>query len=97
MYAAIVTYKPDENLDDAEIRARFEASTPIFSSLPGLVRKDFCFDPEQREGTSLYIWESREAAEACFGSAPFLDGFRQAFGCEPSIRYLDIWHTVDNA
>ncbi len=97
MYAAIVTYKPDETLDDAEISAHFEAFTPIFSSLPGLVRKDFCFDPEQREGTSLYIWESREAAEACFGSAQFLDRFRQAFGSEPSIRYLDIWHTDDYA
>ncbi len=97
MYAAIVTYIPDENLNDEEIRARFEASTPIFSSLPGLVRKDFCFDVERREGTSLYLWQSREAAEACFGSAQFLEGFRQAFGCEPSIRYLDIWHTVDNS
>jgi hypothetical protein len=97
MYAAIVTYKPDGNLDDAEIRARFEASTPIFSSLPGLLRKDFCFDAQRREGTSLYLWESKEAAEACFGSAQFLEGFRQAFSCEPSIQYLEIWHTVDNS
>jgi heme-degrading monooxygenase HmoA len=97
MYAAIVTYRPNETLNDDEIRARFEASTPIFASMPGLVRKHFCFDAEQREGTSLYIWESREAAEACFGSEQFLQGFRQAFGCEPSIKYSEIWHTVDNS
>jgi heme-degrading monooxygenase HmoA len=97
MYATIVTYRPENSLDDDAIRARFEASTPIFSSMPGLLRKDFCFDVAQREGTSLYLWESREAAEACFGSAQFLEGFRQAFGCEPAIRYLDIWYTVDNS
>ena len=46
MYATIVTYKPDQNLDDSEIRARFEEATPIFATMPGLVRKDFCFDAE---------------------------------------------------
>jgi heme-degrading monooxygenase HmoA len=97
MYTAIVTYRPNETLTNEEIRARFEASTPIFASMPGLVRKYFCFDAHKREGTSLYIWESKEAAEACFESPQFLDGFRQAFGCEPSIDYSEIWHTVDNA
>jgi heme-degrading monooxygenase HmoA len=96
MYSAIVTYKPGDALSEAEIRARFEGSTPIFASMPGLIRKYFCFDSEHREGTSVYIWESREAAEACFESAQFLDGFRQAFGCEPSVKYIDIWHVVEN-
>ena len=97
MYAAIVTYSPDETLNDEAIRSRFEVSIPIFSSMPGLVRKYFCFDAQKREGTSLYIWESKEAAEACFDSPQFLEGFRQAFGCEPSISYSEIWQTVDNS
>jgi heme-degrading monooxygenase HmoA len=97
MYAAIVTYTPDQALSEADVQARFEASTPIFSAMPGLVRKYFCFDSEQREGVSLYIWESETAAKACFESPQFLDGFRSAFGCEPTIKRVSVRHVVDNA
>jgi heme-degrading monooxygenase HmoA len=97
MYAAIVTYTPDPALSEADIAARFEASTPMFASMPGLVRKYFCFDANERAGTSLYIWESLEAAQACFDSPQFQAGFKSAFGCEPSIKYLDVRHVVDNA
>jgi heme-degrading monooxygenase HmoA len=87
---------PDQALSESDIEARFEASTPIFSSMPGLVRKYFCFDSEQREGVSLYIWESEAAAKACFDSPQFQDGFRNAFGCEPKIRLVGMRHLVDN-
>jgi heme-degrading monooxygenase HmoA len=97
MYAAILTYRPDAALSEAEIRGRFEASTPIFSAMPGLIRKYFCFDAQRGEGTSLYIWESKEAADACFGSVQFRDGFKQAFGCEPAIKASEIWHLIDNS
>jgi heme-degrading monooxygenase HmoA len=96
MYAAIVTYTPDRNLSEAEIEARFQASTPIFASMPGLVRKYFCFDAARWQGTSLYIWESLEAAKACYESPQFLAGFRDAFGCEPEINTLEVRHLVDN-
>lgn len=96
MHAAIVTYTPDRTLSEAEIAARFEASTPMFASMPGLVRKYFCFDSERWEGVSLYLWESEAAARACFDSPQFQDGFRGAFGCEPTIRTLDVRHVVDN-
>jgi len=97
MYAAIVTYAPDRTLSEADLRARFEASSPIFSGMPGLVRKHFCFDTARWEGTSLYLWENPEAAQACFDSPQFQEGFRKTFGCEPTIQYLDIWHVIDNA
>jgi heme-degrading monooxygenase HmoA len=96
MYAAILTYRPDAALSEAEIRGRFEASTPMFSAMPGLIRKYFCFDARRGEGTSLYIWESREAAQACFESQQFQAGFRSAFGCEPTIKYLDVRYLIDN-
>ncbi|MEJ2693207.1 MAG: antibiotic biosynthesis monooxygenase [Candidatus Thiodiazotropha sp.] len=97
MYAAIVTYHPDQALSKADIEARFEASTPLFASMPGLVRKYFCYDADQHEGVSVYIWESREAADACFDSPQFQDGFRSAFGCEPAIKIISVRHLVDNS
>jgi heme-degrading monooxygenase HmoA len=96
MYAALVTYTPDPILSETDLQARFEASAPIFSGMPGLQCKYFCYDAESREGTSLYIWESREAAQACFESEQFQAGFRGAFGCEPTIKYLDVRYLIDN-
>ncbi len=97
MYAAIVTYTPDQALSEADIQARFEASTPLFADMPGLVRKYFCFDGERHEGVSLYIWENEAAARACFDSPQFRVGFRNAFGCEPTIKTVPVRHLVDNA
>jgi heme-degrading monooxygenase HmoA len=97
MHIALVTYSPDRALTEADIQARFEASQPIFSGMPGLVRKYFCFDAEQWEGSSVYTWESKEAAQACFNSPQFLEGFRGAFGCEPTIKHLDVKYVIDNS
>jgi heme-degrading monooxygenase HmoA len=77
--------------------ARFEASTPIFNGMPGLLGKYFCFEAEQWEGSSFYIWESQEAAQACFGSQQFQEGFRNSFGCEPMIKYLGVRHAIINS
>lgn len=97
MYAAIVSYKPSPAKSPEEIEARFAAATPMFMNMPGLVRKYFCFDAQQQEGTSVYIWESREAALACFESPRFREGFRNSFGCEPGIKYVEIKRVVDNS
>ena len=64
--------------------------------MPGLLCKYFCYDASRRQGTSIYIWENREAAEACYGSEGFQMGFRGAFGCAPKIEILEIRHLVDN-
>ncbi len=96
MYAAIVTYTPEPSLSEADIAARFEAATPMFAAMPGLMRKYFCFDAENRQGTSLYIWESLEAAKTCYESPQFQAGFRSAFGCDPAIAYHEVRHLVDN-
>ena len=97
MYITLVTYTPDRTLSEADISARFEASTPIFSGMPGLLRKYFCFDAEQWEGNSFYIWESKEAAQACFGSPQFQEGFKSTFGCQPTLKYLGVKHMIINS
>ena len=97
MYAAIITYKPESGKSAEEITGSFAAAAPMFSGMPGLIRKYFCFDDQALEGTSVYIWESREAAEACYSNPAFKESFRQALGCEPSIRCIDVKFLVDNA
>jgi hypothetical protein len=53
--------------------------------------------PHLETGVMVHEMHEKEAAEACFESPQFLDGFRQAFSCESSINYSEIWHTVDNS
>lgn len=94
MIVAIVTYRP-EGLLTAEAERLFQASIPVFSSMPGLIRKYFCFDEAKGQGTSIYLWESREAAERCYGDPVFLDRFRATFGCDPTIEYTSALLVVD--
>ena len=69
----------------------------MFRSVPGLIRKYFCFDDQAYESTSVYIWQDRKSAEACFGNGEFLARFGKSFGCEPQIRYVETKFVVDNA
>jgi hypothetical protein len=97
MYVTIVTYKPTNGKSAEEIVGSFEASAPFFKSIPGLIRKYFCFDEQAYEGTSVYIWQDRSSAERCFGNAEFLARFKKSFGCEPRVKYIEAKFVVDNA
>ena len=43
----------------------------------------------------MYLWKTREQAEAFF-SPVFLEHFRDTFGVEPTLAYLDILVLTDN-
>jgi len=94
MIVAVVTYRPP-GLTTQKAQALFDASIPIFEAMPGLIRKYFCFDEARGQGTSVYLWESREAAERCYGDPAFLERFRRTFGCDPTIDYLPAQLVVD--
>jgi len=98
MIFAVVNYKPDGAKSVDYITERFKGSTPMFENMPGLVCKYFGFDEAEHAGTSVYIWESREAAEKCYGNPAFLNSFKESFGadCVPDIKYVEIKHIVDN-
>ncbi len=67
-----------------------------FRTIPGLIRKNFLFSAEEGKGGGVYLWESREAAEACYAGV-WLDNFKTAFGTGPTIVYFDTPVVVDNA
>lgn len=98
MITAIVNYKPDSDKSIEYILERFQMVTPIFEGMPGLVAKYFGFDEEKFQGTSVYIWESKEAAEKCFSNSVFQESFKESFGegCNPQITYVDIKHIINN-
>jgi len=96
MITAIVTYKPDPSKTMEDVNNAFKNSIPLFSSVPGLKKKIYCFDEEAFQGTSVYLWESKEAAEACYGSTTFQEAFKKSFGAVPEITFIPALQIVEN-
>jgi len=70
-------------------------SAPIYRGLAGkgLIRKDYLNGDTGTGG--VYLWQSREAAEAWFTPAR-LDELTQRFGVRPRLTWYDTHVTVDN-
>ena len=96
MKTVLITYCLPKKPPRAVILEQFiGAANNIFKDLPGLLSKQFCYDETTGNGHSVYLWESRARAEE-FHSPAFVQHFRDVFGVEPTVTYLDILVLVDN-
>ena len=68
-------------------------SAPIYREVRGLIRKDYLSG--QEGGGGVYLWESREAAEAWFNDE-WWGWIEDRFGARPTLTYFDHYLTVDN-
>jgi hypothetical protein len=94
MITAIVTFKLPDGTTAEEARKMFEASAPRYREVPGLIRKYHVFD-EDGTGGGIYLWQSREAADALYGGA-WRRMMRERYGAEPLVRYFETPVIVDN-
>ena len=96
MNATIVTFRHSEGAYD---RPRFEAinrsTAPKYEGLAGLVSKAYWYDDAARENGGIYVWETREAAEATHDEA-HLDRLEELYGVRPTVRWLDVAVFVNN-
>jgi hypothetical protein len=71
------------------------ASAPTYRGLAasGLIRKDYLNGDAGTGG--VYLWESREAAEAWFTEAKLAE-LTERFGARPRLTWYDTHVTVDN-
>ena len=71
------------------------STAPTYRGLArkGLIRKDY-LNGESGTG-GVYLWESREAAEAWFTEARIAD-LTERFGVRPRLTWYDTHVTVDN-
>ena len=67
----------------------------MFKGMEHLYSKQFCFDVETNQGTSIYLWDSRENAKN-FYNEQFMQQFEQSMGTTPTVEYLENIVTVDN-
>jgi hypothetical protein len=96
MHTVIVTYKIDRDFDRQKLIEMFSAASPMFQNASGLVRKYFCFQADISTGKSVYLFESRNAADDFFSEA-FLQQMEKLFGNRPEAIHLDTLMIIDNA
>jgi hypothetical protein len=83
--------RPGTTLDEAT-RA-FEASSPKYRDVPGLVTKYYVFG--NGKGGGIYVWESRAAADKLY-SPQWKKMIADRYGAEPAIEWLENPVTVDS-
>lgn len=95
MYTVIVKYPLPVPVEREVMLEEFRAAEEMFQSVPGLVRKYFCYDEASHTGHSVYLWEDEERARAFFGPA-FRKTMLEKFDAIPELTFLDTLLVVDN-
>jgi hypothetical protein len=96
MITAIVTFKIPPGTTREHRVEQFSQTAVRFQTVPGLIRKQFLYDEKKGIAGGVYLWETREAAEACY-RGPWRDNVRNASdGNEPEIAWFETPVVVDN-
>jgi hypothetical protein len=95
MITAIVSALLPEGLTYEKYAENTKNMAERFRTIPGLIRKNFLYSEAEGKGGGVYLWETREAADACYGGV-WRDNFMKAFGVEPTIVFYDTPVVVDN-
>ena len=93
MFIAIVQIPGAKRSKEQAVEAG-KASAPMYLGMTGLIRKYYLNGDEG--GGGVYLWESREAAEAWYDDDwwPMME---KRFGGRPTLTYYDNHVIVDNA
>lgn len=92
MFIAIVQIPVSKRGKEDAIAAG-KASAPAFFGAKGLIRKYYLNGDEG--GGGVYLWESREAAEAWYNDEWWVR-MEKGFGVRPKLTYYDNHVVVDN-
>lgn len=93
MFIAIVQIPIEKRSKEAAINAA-KGTAPTFRKAPGLIRKFYLNG--DAGGGGVYLWESREAAEAWYNDDWWVKA-EKSFGVRPQLTYYDNYVVVDNA
>ncbi len=83
MYCVTWTYAVPPHLDEPAIRAQFAAVAENYLGVPGLIRKYFGFTEDATSVIGIYLWSSKEAADA-FYSPEWMAGVTERWGAAPA-------------
>jgi len=95
MIIAMVTFKLPKRVTREEISAAFQSTAPRYLGMPGLLRKNYWVSEDGLRAGGIYVWESRERAEAVY-NADWKAGVTAKYGAAPEIVFMDTPVMVDN-
>ena len=96
MIGVFVTFRYEDNFDDAALRKIADSARAKFDGMPGLRSKAFTVNPTKREATNFYVWDSEEAAKDFFTDA-LLERVTGLYGVRPTVEFVEILALVENA
>ena len=95
MITVIVNFPAPDGASVDSMKDAFSLTAPLYKGLPGLVRKYYLFDPESGTGGGVYLWESREKAEAFYDEV-WRNRIKEKYGAAPVISFYESPVIVDN-
>jgi len=95
MVVAIVTFQMPKSTTAEEMSAPFEAASPMFRNVPGLLTKYFYVSEDGRRAGGIYVWASRADADRLY-SGDWRGMVEKKFGSSPTIDFLNSPVMVDN-
>lgn len=82
MHCVMWTYVAPPELTEPVIRKQFVDVADRYLGVPGLIRKYFGFTEDARSVVGIYLWESKQDAEA-FYTAEWMAGVTERWGSVP--------------
>ena len=95
MIGVFVTFRYGDNFDARAVRKIAETARVKFEGMPGLHSKAFTLNPEKREATNFYVWESEDAAKAFF-TDEVLERVAGLYGVRPTVELVESATLVQN-
>ncbi len=92
MLIAIVQI-PGLQRSEEEATQSARVSAPLYAGMPGLKRKYFLNG--EAGGGGIYLWESREKAEAWYNE-DWANKIEARFGARPTLTYYENYVVLDN-
>jgi hypothetical protein len=82
VYCVMWTYAVPTNLNEPTIRQLFAQVAGNYLGIPGLIRKYFGFTEDAKSVIGIYLWETKEAADA-FYTDEWMAGVTERWGAAP--------------
>jgi hypothetical protein len=95
MIGVFVTFRYGDRFDEQAVRKIAETARGRFEGMRELRSKAFTLNPERREATNFYVWESEAAARAFF-TEELLERVTALYGVRPSVDFVQIAALVEN-
>lgn len=95
MIVAIVTFPLPSPVSPEQAAELFSATAPKYQGIPGLVRKNYLLGEAGNVGGGVYLWESREKADA-FYTPEWRQFIAERYGQPPQVAYFHSPVEVDN-